>query len=478
VQFDERVFKSNDIRGIYPAQVNEQFAWLLGCSLVSVLGARRIALGRDCRTSGSVLYAALAEGISSAGGDVGAVDLCPLELLHYLMGSGAGFDLAVMVTASHNPARFNGFKLVGEGGAPIGERNGLREVRRWIASAPAPDWKQARPPEKAVFAEDRYLRHALSVAGVPDARKLKVVVDPGNGTGGLLWRGLDEALGVEPVRMNFEPDGRFPAHEPNPARLENLLPLRDRVRREGADIGFAYDGDADRTVAVLADGHIIHGSEVILALFEHLFGTGSSARCAVSMVTSRKVLDFMRARGSAPLIAPVGHAKVKSIMRADASIAFAGEQSGHYFYREFYCCESSLITTLHLLHLAAAGALQPLVRQLPGPWLAPAEEPTFECARHEDAVAACRAVARAGLEMFPGPLEIMCERDWQVARRCDPQDIESAVSIRVDYPDWWFCARPSMTEPVARLSLEARDAEDLETKVAALSRAFAAAPPS
>ena len=388
------------------------------------------------------------------------------------MGCDVRFDMAVMVTASHNPPQFNGFKLVARGVEPISERSGLAVLRRWLLEAPAAAPPAAKALQKTVFPEDDYLRFALSLAGVPQVRSLKVVVDPGNGTGGLLWTGLDDALGIEPIRMNFEPDGRFPAHDPNPALLENLIPLRDRVTVERADIGFAYDGDADRTVAVLTDGHIMDGSEMILALFQHLFEGDQEARCAVSMVTSRKVLDFMRGQGSEPLIVPVGHAKVKSILRRDPHIAFAGEQSGHYFYRQFHCAESSLITTLCLLHMAASSRLEPLVQSLPGPWIAPDREPAFHFERQEDSLAACRSAARRAVEMFPDPLEIMCERDWRVARHCRPADIEQAEAIRVDYRHWWFCVRPSATEPLARLTAEAHTDEDLMQKLGALSALF------
>jgi len=296
-----------------------------------------------------------------------------------------------------------------------------------------------------------------------------VVVDPGNGTGGLLWEWLEDATLLRAVHMNFEPDGRFPAHHPDPSRLENLLPLRERVLAEGADLGFAYDGDADRTVAVLADGHAMDGSEMIAALVEALFGTGGPSRCAVSLSCSRRVLDFLRLRGIEPVMVPVGHAKVKRIMRSDPSIDFAGEQSGHYFYREFSCCESSLLTTLHLLRLKAEGKLERLVSGLPGPWEAREARPAFHFDRHDHALAACRRAAALALERFADPLEIMCEEDHRIRRRCGAEDVSRATGVRVDYADWWFCVRPSGTEPLARLTVEARSLEEADHLIEELS---------
>jgi phosphomannomutase len=345
-------------------------------------------------------------------------------------------------------------------------------VREWMSSAPEPEERAFQAPVKSFFAEKAYADYAISVAGVPDASAIRVVADPGNGMAGLMWQELTAATGIKPIRMNFEPNGRFPAHEPNPSKLENLLPLRDRVVAEGADIGFAYDGDADRAVAVLADGYIMHGSEMIAAIVERLFEGSPPGRFAVNLVTSRKLLDFFRARGSEPVMGAVGHAKVKRLMRSDPTILFAGEQSGHYFYREFFCCESALITTLHLLHLAAAGRLQSLVEGLPGPWLMPAKEPSFNFADRDEAVAACRVAASEGLRTFPDPQEIACEAGWQVKRNCSAVDVEQADGIRVDYPDWWFCVRPSETEPLVRLTLEARTQTALQEKQAALSKPF------
>ena len=472
--FDERVFKANDIRGTYPGQLSEGFAYRLGTSAVKGLGARRVAIGRDCRLSSPALYAALARGIRDAGGSVGALGLCPIELLYYVAGTRPEFDLLVMVTASHNPPEHNGFKVLGRGATPLDDAAGLGALCRYVgeSNVPVPDSFDA--PATDLKAEEEYMRFALDVAGAPDVSRLKVVADPGNGTGGILWQLLAKALAFQPVAMNFEPDGRFPAHHPNPAKPANIEPLRRRVFDEKADLGFAHDGDAYRTVAMLADGHLLDGGEMIVALIERLFGGRASAPCAVSMVASRKALDFLRARGTDPLIVPVGHMKVRRIMQARPELTFGGEQSGHYFYRQFFCCESSLITTLHLMHLAAAGRLQGLTRGLPGPWISPAEEPEFHFARQADAVATCRAAACAAVERFPRPLEIMCEEGGRVRRRSSPADAAKADGIRVDYKDWWFAMRPSGTEPLARLTVEARSEDEARSKQQALSEVFEA----
>jgi phosphomannomutase len=257
--------------------------------------------------------------------------------------------------------------------------------------------------------------------------------------------------------MNFEPDGNFPAHVPNPAKWENIEPLVRRVQAEGADLGLAYDGDADRSVAVLPDGRVMGGSEMTAALADEFLRECPDALCAVSMTTSRRCLDFLRSRGPEPAIVPVGHAKVKRLMRRRKEIDFAGEESGHYFYREFFCCESSLITTLRVLGMAASGRLQALMARLPGTWHSPRHEPSFPFAERPRALSASHEVALHALEMFPEPDEVMCEIEGRIERRCDERQIRSSSGVRADYADWWFAVRPSGTEPLARLTGEARE---------------------
>lgn len=470
MHFDQRVFKANDIRGTVPDQLDDAFAFTLGKSLIAALGANRVAIGRDCRTSSSTLHRALATGLCAEGARVDSLGLCPSELLYYAMGRNADYELGVMVTASHNPAAFNGFKVIGPGAVPITQRNGLDEVRELMLASTAPIPADLDDPSEPIVIDKDYLRYTVQVAGGVKANALKIVVDPGNGMGGLLWKWLSRKADIETVRMNFDLDGTFPAHPPDPSKEENLVPLRERVLSEGADLGFAYDGDADRTVVVLADGRIMNGGEMIAALVNVLLGTGRAARFATCMMTARNVLEHFHALGLDPVIVPVGHAKVKRIMHADPSLAFGGEQSGHYYYREFSCCESSLMTTLLVLRMAADGSLARIAARLRRQWVAPPKEASFPFARQERALEASREAAMAGIDMFPGAQEIICEIDWEVARHCRAEDIQRSEAIRVDYADWWFCIRPSATEPLLRLWVEARDRADREAKEAALSK--------
>jgi phosphomannomutase len=466
-------FKANDIRGIYPSQLDEEFAYALGCGTVEALGARKVVLGYDARLSSPALHNAIAAAMKSKNARVDSCGMCPIELLYYIMGEQAEYDMAAMITASHNPAEYNGFKLVRAGGCPLNYKDGLEEVKRYLESYESPKHHPDCPEQKqTVWKAQDYLRHVVSIAKTP-ADSLKVVVDPGNGTGGILWELLEPELDIELIRMNFEPDGRFPAHEPNPADPANYKSLQERVIAEDADVGFTYDGDADRTVAILGGGQVIDGSQMIGALIHHIIGEKSEpGECAVSMNTSRQILDYLRSTGSDPLIVPVGHSKVKRIMQSDQAVKFAGEESGHYFYREFSCCESSMITTLHILEMVGSGEIRSFLDGLPAAWKRQPSAITFPFARRDEALRACRKVALKGLAAWETPVEVMCEHDRHVKRNCSKADIEKASGIRIDYDDFWFSARPSGTEPLARLAGEARQEKTLQSKMSLLSDEF------
>jgi len=470
---DPQVFKANDIRGTYPDQLDERFAYALGRALSGVFRARRVAIGHDARTSSPPLYAALAAGLRDSDVEVGCLGMCASELLYYVLGRSEEFDLGAVVTASHNPPQFNGFKLCRSGAEPVTMRNGLdRAMAAMDRSVAVPDERFDAPP-RSVFAERDYVDFALATAGGPAPREnLKVVVDAGNGVGGLLWKRLAEATGVAPIEMNFRPDGTFPAHLPDTSQLENLRQLQQKVIEERADLGLAYDGDADRVVAVLPDGHLMDGSETGAALALRALERQPEGQLGLSMVSSRKVIDFLTARGRRPLLVPVGHAKIKHTMRGRPDLPFVAEASGHYYYRSFFCCDSALVTTLHLLQMTSDGTLLSVVRGLPGPWHALSPEPSYAFEGNEDARSACIRVAEGTLKQFPNPDEIICEKNWQVLRNCQAHDIPGSEGVRVDYPTWWFCVRPSATESRARLSVEANRLEDLREKAGILCSLF------
>ncbi len=358
------------------------------------------------------------------------------------------------------------------GGEPVTGATGLREACRLMEGMHKEPPPGIAPLRADVGAAGGYGGFALDLVGTPHPGDLRVVVDPGNGVGGMLWELLTDRLGLEPVRMNFEPDGSFPAHHPDPSKRANLQPMVERVQSEGADLGFAYDGDADRVVVVLGDGHVVDGSEMTACIAMRLLEREPGSPFGVGQTTSRKVLDFFAARGIEPVWTPVGHSKIKNVLRARPEMVFAGEDAGHYYYRDFFCCDSSLLTTLHVLHLASSGRLADLVGAFAHEWRRPEREPAFGFGDQDTALDVCRRVALTAMERHGEPAEITCERDAALLRRCTPEDVETCDGVRMDYADWWFCVRPSGTEPIARLALEARSDAMLSERTEDLSALF------
>jgi phosphomannomutase len=456
VPFDPAVVKSYDIRGIYPDQIDDGFAYLLGTALPGVLPLRSAVVGHDCRPSSPALFQALAGGLHGAHVPVASLGMCPTEFVYYAVGTSSHYDLGVMITASHNPPEYNGFKVVGPGCEPVTGPRGLGEAFRLMQGECLPECQAAAPAPAHVDPGSDYLEFALDLVGVPPADALRLVVDPGNGVGGLLWDLVAPRLGCATIRMNYEPDGSFPAHHPDPSKRANLMPLVERVAAEEVDAGLAYDGDADRVVVVTRGGHVVDGSEMTACIAHRLLQADPGCRFGVGQTTSRKTLDYFRTRGVEPFVTPVGHAKIKDVLRSHPELVFAGEDAGHYYYRDFFCCDSSLLTTLHLLHLLGARELEGVIASFASPWHRPEREPAIPFDDQEHALVVCRRVALAAVDEWGAGVEITCELDGEVLRRCGPSAIGDCDGVRVDHDDWWFCVRPSGTEPIARLAVEAR----------------------
>lgn len=467
-EIDASVVRSYDIRGTVPDQIDAEFAYLFGSALPAVLGAERAVIGYDSRLSSEELSHWLVAGLREGGAQVRSLGLCPTELVYFASGA-RDFDLGVMVTASHNPPRYNGFKVTGRGGVPITGESGLREVCRRMQSL-QPGVSAGGEPAEPLELMEEYFDFVFDLVGAPPVPATAPLVDAGNGVGGLLWQRLSGRLGCEPVRLNFEPDGNFPAHEPDPSREENLRPLIRDLRRRGADVGFCYDGDADRVVVVLGDGHVVDGSEMTGCIAARLLQQRPDAVFGVGQTTSRKTLDYFRERGVRPVITPVGHSKIKNVLRAHPSMVFAGEHAGHYYYRDFFHCDSSLITTLHLLHLVGRGTLTAQIEEFAGPWHRVNDSVRFD--DQSVALQVCRQAARRSIAGLGEGREITVEREGAVLRECSPSEIEGADSVRVDYDQWWFCVRPSGTEPIARLAVEARTREEARQRLGELRRSF------
>jgi phosphomannomutase len=433
---DPGLFKAYDIRGLYPEQLHAEVARRVGRAFVDYLGATRIAVGRDCRLSSPELSTAFIEGVRSQGCSVLDVGVVGTDILYYAV---ARNDLegGAIVTASHNPKEYNGVKLVRRGALALSGDAGIGEIRDRVTAGRYAD---SPPPTGALETASPvgdYAAHCLSFIDRTSLRPLRVVLDPANGMGVVGATALFEALPVETIRMNFELDGTFPNHPADPLREENRRDLVQRVRSEGADLGIAWDGDADRCFFVDDTGTYVPGDFVTALLGEAFARREAGARIIYDIRASRAVPELVRAAGGVPLINRVGHAFIKKRMREEKA-TFGGEVSGHFYFRENWFADNGMIPALLVLErLGREG--RPLSEIV-----APLREKYHISGEINSRVSDVpRVLAR--LEERYG--------DGQTTR---------LDGLSVDYADWHFNVRPSNTEPLLRLNLEAQSREAME----------------
>src|SRR5262245_57680153 len=427
------IFKAYDIRGTYPDQINEQDARAIGRAFVAYLKPTRIAVGRDMRVSSPALAAAFTDGAISQGADVVDYGMIPTDLLYFAVAQD-GLDGGVQITASHNPKQYNGMKMVREQAFPLSGDAGISDIRDMIASGRFPD-----PPSRKGSVATRnvvgaYVDHVMSFIDPKVVRPFNVVLDAGSGMGGLIAPKLVERLPCKTTRLCFEIDGRFPNHEANPLIEENRRDITERVIAERADVGIAWDGDADRCFFIDGAGAFISGDFVTALLAEAFLLKTPGATIIYDLRASHAVKDTVERYGGKALMNRVGHAFIKQRMRKVDGI-FAGEVTGHYYFRDFYYADNGFIPALLILELMSTKT-QPL-RDL----LAPYRERYFISGEINTKLASMSDV--------PKTLS-------RVETRYNDAEIAKMDGVSVDYPDWHFNVRPSNTEPLLRLNLEAR----------------------
>jgi phosphomannomutase len=438
------IFKAYDVRGVVPDELDADAAYRVGRATARHIGAASLAVGRDARSHSPELFESLVRGINDEGVDVVDLGLVCTPMLYFAVDAlpaGGG----IMITASHNPARYNGFKICREHAIPIGEASGLREIEA-IATAPGGAPAPRRGSVRSRDVGDDYVAHVLAVgAGRP---RLRVAIDCGNGMAAVALEPLLERLDLEVERLYFEPDGSFPNHEADPLKRENLRDVADAVKRVGADFGVAFDGDADRAVFVDEAGEPI-SSDLVTALFaRRILERAPGGTVLYDLRSSRVTAEEVEAAGGNAEMCRVGHSFVKAHMR-EVGAVFAGELSGHFYFRfsPTLVADDGIAAFVSMLDvLAHAG--QPLSK-LVGP---------------------LRRYASSGeinrrVEDVPKLLAAI-EREHAAA-----SEISHLDGLLVRYPDWWFNLRPSNTEPVLRLNLEAdTQAAMVEKRDALLAR--------
>jgi phosphomannomutase len=437
---DESIFKAYDIRGLYPDALNEEVARQVGRAYVHYLGlpGSRVVVGRDMRLSGPALEEAFIQGVTESGADVLDIGLVSTDALYFAVGH-LEEPGGAMITASHNPKDYNGFKLCREDAIALSGDEGIYQIRDLITSGKLPEPSEySGSVEEGDVTED-YAAHCLSFINTEGLRPLKIVVDAGNGMAGKVLPPIFERLPFEYVPMYFELDGSFPNHPPNPIEPENMEELQERVVSEGADFGVAFDGDADRCFIVTEKGETISGDILATLVAKNVLEKEPGAAIVYSAVCSKALPELVRREGGRPIRTKAGHSIIKPQMRKN-NAAFGGEHSGHFYFRDNYFADSGIIAMLTVAELVG--------RQ---------ESPISELLKPID------PYVRSGEinSEVEDQQETMKRVEEHYAERDNPE-IDHLDGLTVDYGDWWFNLRPSNTEPVLRLNLEASDRETME----------------
>ena len=439
------IFKAYDIRGLYGEEMDETTALAIGRAFVRVLGRLRgkqpselrVGLGRDMRLTAPAMAAALREGLLAEGATVLDAGMVATEMLYHLVGS-RELDGGAMVTASHNPKAYTGVKLIREGALALSGDAGIGDVAREIEAGLGEASGGGSCEEVDVWSE--YQEHVLSFIEPQSVKPLVVVVDGGNGMAGPMVGPVLQKLGLELDEMYFEPDGEFPDHEPNPLLPENRKLIEDRVRAAGADLGIAWDGDADRCFFIDGEGSFCDGDFVCALLARAALAKSPGATILYDPRSSRAVPDLVAADGGSSDLSRVGHAFFKQRMREEGTV-FGGEVSGHYYFRDFWCADSGTIPALLILELLSVDgrSLAELMAEFRSRYFISGEI-NSEVADQE-----------AKME--------------EIAARWSDGKQTRLDGISIDYPDWHFNVRPSNTEPLLRLNLESLvSREDMEAK--------------
>ena len=426
-----KIFKAYDIRGLVPDELDEEVAEAIGGAFVRLTGASCVATAHDMRTSSPQLAEAFGRGASAQGADVIAAGLGSTDLLYYASGS---LDVpGAMVTASHNPSKYNGIKLCLAGARPVGVDTGLSEVREVAArGVPAYGGKRGTVTPRDLL--PGYASHLKSLVDASGIRPLTVVVDAGNGMAGYTVPKVFEGLPVRLIPLYFELDGTFPHHEANPIDPANLRDLQRAVIESGADIGLAFDGDADRCFVVDERAEIVSPSALTALIAVRELAREPGAKIIHNLITSRAVPEIISEHGGTPIRTRVGHSFIKARM-AETGAVFGGEHSGHFYFRDFWFADSGMLAALHVL--AALGSQDAPLSQLLASYhryLATGELNSE--VRDQNAVT----------------LEV---RQAFVARPGVMMDELDGLTVNGD--GWWFNLRPSNTEPLLRLNAEAAD---------------------
>jgi phosphomannomutase len=446
VSLDQSIFKAYDVRGLYPEQIDEKVAYRVGRAFARVLpdlqggpreGGLRLALGHDMRLHSPALAQALTRGLVDEGCRVLDIGMVGTEMVYYAIGS-RNLDGGVSVTASHNPKAWAGFKLLREGALALSGDSGIPDVQREAESGDFSSSSGEGSVEHADIHEE-FQHHVLGFIEPEVIRPMKLVLDGGNGMAGPMIGPIIDAFPVVADRLYFEPNGEFPGHEPNPLLPENRKLIIDTVLERQAELGIAWDGDADRCFFVDDQGEFVPGDFMTALLAEAILAKEPGATILYDVRASRAVKDTVERAGGKALVNRVGHAFFKTRMR-ETGAAFGGEVSGHYYFRDFWCADSGVIPALLVLELLSVRS------KTMAELLVPYRSKYFISGEINSEVADQGAKMR------------------ELAERYSECDVSWLDGVSVDCGTWHFNVRPSNTEPLLRLNLEAFSKEEMEAR--------------
>lgn len=443
MRVDPTIFKSYDVRGVYPSELNDDVAYAIGRCFVGLLSERQapagprasVAVGRDMRPSGKNLFEAFARGAAEAGADVVDIGMVSTDALYFAVGKYA-YDGGIMITASHNPAEYNGMKFTRARAEAISLDTGLATIRERLLSGALPPPAPAAGTISQRDVLDAFAAHCLSFVDVAKIRPFKVAIDAGNGMAGETVPHVFKSLPCEVVPLFFELDGRFPNHPASPIEPENMLDLQAAVRKNGCDLGVAFDGDADRMFIVDEKGDLIDGSTVTALVALNTLKKYPGSKILYNLICSRSVPELILKAGGVPIRSKVGHSIIKAVMR-EQDVVFGGEHSGHFYFRDNWYADSGMIALLQCLELFGEAGK-----------------------KVSETIAPIDTRYRSG--------EINSEVKDAAAKLAEIEDhykdaqIDHLDGVTVAYPDWWMNVRPSNTEPLLRLNVEGDTRELME----------------
>jgi phosphomannomutase len=432
------IFKAYDVRGIYPSELNDDAAYQIGRAFVQFLHVSQVAIGRDMRVSSPALARAVIEGITDQGADVIDLGLTTTDELYFAVGK-FNYPAGIMITASHNPGVYNGLKFCREQAIPISSETGLDQMRDLILSGHIePSSHKGGVIQRDVT--DAYVDHVLSFIDVSKVRPLKIAVDAGNGMAGMIVPRVFARLPAQLVPLYFELDGTFPNHPASPIEPENTATLRQVVREQHCDMGVAFDGDADRMFLIDEKGDLLDGSAVTLIVSHSLLKRNPGATILYNLIISRSVPELIEREGGRAVRTRVGHSFIKAQMRQENAI-FGGEHSGHFYFRDNWYADSGLIAFLIVLEMVSqsGGSVSQMLAPL---------DTRFRS-------------GEINSQVTDQELKMHEVEEHYAAQGAA---IDHLDGVTISFPTWWANVRPSNTEPLLRLNVEADTREEMEQR--------------